>query len=42
MDQCLMCFNCSYYLCYLLMKFVQQFWVKCDQNWDSGVFPVPV
>jgi len=33
-DPCLMCFNCSFWLCYLLMKFVQRFLVNWDQKWD--------
>ena len=40
MNPCLMCFNWPLYLCYLLMKFVQQFCVNWDQNLDFGVFLV--
>jgi len=37
MKPCLMCFNCSFYLCNLLIKFVQWFWVKI-KNGIFGVF----
>jgi len=37
MNPCLMCFNGSLYLCYLLMKILQRFWVNGDKNWDFRV-----
>ena len=38
MNPCLICFNWSFYLCYLLMKFVQRLWVNWDQKREFRVF----